>query len=191
MNTADSKQIDPITHAFDVTRRRLHRQAVQRLVLYAWFALMSAAAIVLLVRVWSHHGVASLGNAWPALVLQIIAAVTLVWLLRHQFVHVAELRARSRTLRAATEAQLRGLQRHRRQSIVLIGIAALAVPTLLFAVSRLSASGAVSGHQSIWLALLCLLPTMVICGVHVPRLSRLKRTRGRLEDTLQQLDETP
>ncbi len=190
MNASDATRTDPITQAMHATRRQLHRQAVQRLALYVWFALMSAAAIIFLARAWSQHGVFSLVDVWPALVLQIVAAFILVWLLRRQFVHVAELRARCRSVRTATEAQLRGVQHDRRQSIVLIAVAALALPSLLFAVSRLPGSGVVSGQQSVWLALACLLPCLVICGVHVPRLSRLKRTRGMLEDTLHQFDET-
>lgn len=189
MTANASAPFDPINHALDVTRRRLHRRALLRLALYLWFALMSVTAFVLVGREWSLHGTAALVTVWPAVLLQLVAVITLGWLLLRQLATVAELRARARSVRGATLLQLRVVQRDRRQSLALTGIAVFAIPALVYAVMRLVAVGAVAGDQSIWLATFCLLPSVVIAGVHIPRLLQLRRTRRTLLSTLNELGE--
>ena len=188
MTNSESVRVrDPLDQALSATFGRLRRHARWRLALYAWFAAMTAASLWLLAPVVLGARGTGMAAVWPALLPQVAAVAVLVWGLRLQLARAAALRQRALPVATALAAQVTDIDRCRRESQVLLLLAALSVPALLWAVARLADTPALDGPAARWLAILVVLPGLVIAGVHGSRLRRLRRERAQVRALLEDL----
>jgi len=178
---------DELRSALAVSQRRRRRHARLQVALYTVFSLMTLAGAWVVARALLLQP-ASLAGAWPALLAQVGGAAALVVLWRWQRRRLVALADRALPVREALQRQLDDLALQRRQSRLLLALAAVAVPALLLAVILQLRDGSLDGAAAASLALLCLLPGIVIGGVHGSRLQRVGRQTAALESLRSEFD---
>jgi len=174
--------------AIAATRAVAARHARLRLALWIFFGGMSLAGLGVVIDVVGTRGPAALVEAWPALAAQLAGFAVLVAMLRRQWRRVREYRRRTLPVREAVHASFADVEAQRRESAVLLGLAATAVPALLIAVQRIAATGAMDAAAARWLSLACIIPGLVIAGVHGTRYRALGAQRESLARIAADLD---
>lgn len=177
-----------LADAIAATRSTAARHARLRLALFIFFGGMSLAGLGVVADVVGTRGIAALVDAWPALVAQLGALAVLVAMLRRQWRRVREYRRLALPVREAVRASYADVVAQRRESAVLLGLAAAVVPALLVAVQRVAATGALDAAAARWLSLACLVPGLVIAAVHGTRFRTLGARREALARVAADLD---
>ena len=164
----------------DAVATRNRRRAMARLALQYFFGLMMAASLFVIVRSGLQAGMEAALAGWPSLLLLFAGAAVLRLLNKAQHAERRRWQQRALSVREHLDGQLASIDDRRRGSRMLLAYAVLAQLVLLPSCWLLAERGLLAAGQLPMIIGLCLLPSLVIGGVHGYRL-RVQLPRERAE----------